>query len=96
MGEEIFWLVRTGMAIYIAWRATILVGVNNPLMGIMCAIILCVAAPFGLEMLLCAAEDSGDFVDAVSIARSVQMFSPMAFALLGVFIWSGVETATGQ
>lgn len=96
MGDEILWLLRTGSAIYIAWRATILVGVNNPIMAIMCGIVMCVAAPFGLEMLLNGFEDRGDFIDVVSVLRTVQMGAPMAFALMGVFLWSCVETATGQ
>ena len=96
MGDELFWLVRTASAIWIAWRATVLIGVNNPLMGIMFAIVMCVAAPFGLDMLLNGCEDSGDFGDVVSVLRTLQIGAPMAFALIGVFLWSCVETATGQ
>jgi len=91
MSAELLWLLRTGFSIYIAWRLTILVGVNNPIMGIMCGIVLCVAAPFGLEYLLTTFEDQGSFTDIVIYARHLQIVAPLGFALLGVLMWSQVE-----
>ncbi len=91
MSDELLWLLRTGSAIYIAWRLTILVGVNNPIMSIMCGIVLCVAAPFGLEFLLSTFEEQGSFTEIVGYARHLQIVAPLGFALLGVLMWSQVE-----
>ncbi len=96
MSDELLWLLRTGSAIYIAWRLTIIVGVNNPIMSIMCGIVLCVAAPFGLEYLLSTFEDRGSFTDIVGYARQLQIVAPMGFALLGVLMWSQVENITDR
>lgn len=95
MGDVMLWLLQTGFATYVAWRFTMLLGVNNPLMGIMLAIVLCIAAPFGLDALLAMFEDHGSFTDVVVIARNLQIAAPLAFALIGVFMWSQIENITG-
>lgn len=95
MPVEIWWFVRVAFAIYIAWRAVILLDVQNPLMAIMVAIFFCVSAPIGLEFLLETYGDGADASEFWEVLRSVKIGAPLAFALLGVFAWAGIESAKG-
>jgi hypothetical protein len=95
MPVEVWWLLRVAGAVYIAWRAVILLDVQNPLMAIMCAIVLCVSAPIGLEILLETYGEGANAAEFWEVVRSVKIAAPLAFALLGVFAWAGIESAKG-
>jgi hypothetical protein len=96
MPIEIWWVVRLAAAIFIAWKAVLMLDVRNPLMGIFFAFLFCIAAPFGMELLIERYGDSGDAAQFWEVLRSVRLGAPMAFALIGVLFWAGIESATGQ
>ena len=96
MPMELWWLIRVCSAVYIAWRATMLIGVNNPLMAILFAIVFSIAAPVGLDFAIDGFGNSGDFTAFWEGLRTVKALAPLCFGLLGVFCWAGVEQATGQ
>lgn len=88
---EIFWVIRIAGAVYIAWRVTILLGVNNPLMAIMFSIFMCIAAPIGLEWAIDRFSNTSDWIVFWDTLRNAQFVAPVAFAILGTLMWTGIE-----
>ncbi|MFM9938799.1 MAG: hypothetical protein ACKVP7_04805 [Hyphomicrobiaceae bacterium] len=93
---ELLWLVRMGFCVWIAWKAVLMLDVGNPLMGIFFAMILMIAGPIGFNMLLESQSDLCSEYGLTDVMSFIPMGAPMAFALMGAFLWSGVEALTGR
>ena len=94
MSVELWWVVKIASATYIAWRALMLLDVQNPLMGIMTAMLFCICAPFAVDMLIEAYGEGANSSEYWDTLRSTRMGMPMGFALLGVLAWTGIESLT--
>ncbi len=94
--SELFWVVRMCFVVWVAWKAVLMLDVGNPLMGIFFAIVLMFAGPFALDMLAESMAQQGDEYGVWEVFGAVRFGVPMAFALIGAFLWSCVEAATGR
>lgn len=93
---ELFWIVRMGFCVWIAWKAVLMLGVTNPLMGIFFAIICMLGAPYALDALIDAFAGQGDPYGLWEALGSLRLVIPLASAVVGTFVWSGIETAFGR
>ncbi len=93
---ELMWFVRMGFCVWIAWKAVVMLDVGNPLMAVFFAIVLMIAGPIGFGMLMDAQSDFFSEWGLSDMMSYVPMAAPMAFALIGTLLWSGVETLTGR
>lgn len=93
---ELLWLVRMAFCVWIAWKAVVMLDVGNPLMGIFLAIVLMIAGPIGFDLLIEVYADAFAEWGLSDIVSVMPIGAPLAFALMGAFLWSGVEAITGR
>ena len=93
---EFVWLAKLAFSTWIAWRIVLMLDVGNPLMGILVAMLFMLGGPFLMAFLLDAYEEVCSEFGIYGALTTMQFGAPVAFALIGVFLWSGIEAVTGR
>lgn len=94
--NEFLWVARVAFSTWLAWRIVLMLDVGNPLMGIFLAMLFMLGGPILMEQLLDAYSEPCSELGIYDALVSMQFGSPAAFAMLGVFLWAGVEAMTGR
>lgn len=94
--DTAIWIATLGFVMWLSWRCIVLLDLANPLFGIFVALVFTLSGPYLIERLVELYSADYEIASLWDTTPGVRLASPAVFALLGVFLWSRIETLMGR